>query len=56
MVGSPTRTNWFPHRIDRAQLGAATSKIKLVIAAKLINRIFFGFMSFFFLTRILSLH
>ena len=46
MVGSPTRTNSLPHRIDRAQLGAARSKNKLVRAVRLINFTVFRFMPF----------
>ena len=46
MVGSPTRTNWLPHRIDRAQLGAARSKAKIVRAVRLINFLIFRFIPF----------
>ena len=35
MVGSPTRTNSWPQRIDRAQLGTARKRTILVSAVKL---------------------
>jgi hypothetical protein len=53
MVGSPTRTNWLPHRIDRAQLGAARNKTRLARAVRLIKFLIFRFIPFAFLTRML---
>jgi hypothetical protein len=35
MVGSPTRTNSLPHRIERAQLGTAKKKTIPVSAVRL---------------------
>ena len=48
MVGSPTLTNWLPQRIDRAQLGAASSKTKLARAVRLMNSTVFLFILFTF--------
>jgi hypothetical protein len=51
MVGSPTRTNSLPHRIDRAQLGAARSRSRVVRAVRRVNVTLFPFIPFTFLRK-----
>ena len=54
MVVALTRTNSFSHQIDRAQLGAATSKTMLVRAARLSHLGIFTFIAFTFFDWVLS--
>jgi hypothetical protein len=56
MVGSPTRTNSLPHRIDRDQFAPVRSKTEHVKAVRLTIFNVFCFIPFAFLTRILAFH